>query len=303
VPYDTTADFVAETLGERDASPREQIQAIVETLGETDTLALLARTERIENGGGMVLPDGTRRRTRGGVFFQLARKALTPEQREAIFPRSVEPESPLRERTVAMTPLIAEATKGQKLVRYRPRAPTVATVPAERPVPGVQPEASSLEKLIPPMRHNQPKASSKMSARPTEPAWVQQLDRNIRSIATDFARDLATDLDTALRASVHDSIRAYFDGAATTERRARPTGKRSVPGEDLRADAHALMERVFAIVKEAPGLRAVDIAERLGTTPSAIAKSLVMLIATGRIEKRGQTRGTRYYRAGRAPAD
>jgi hypothetical protein len=42
-----------------------------------------------ERNGGMMLPDQSRRRTPGGVFFALARKKLSPEDREAIFPKTV----------------------------------------------------------------------------------------------------------------------------------------------------------------------------------------------------------------------
>jgi hypothetical protein len=80
-----TAQQIAEALGESDENPRTQIAAIVKTLGAEGALALLAQTQKVEEAGGLLVPDGTRRRTPGGVFFLLAREKLTPADRAAIF--------------------------------------------------------------------------------------------------------------------------------------------------------------------------------------------------------------------------
>ena len=80
-----TAQQIAEALGESDDNPRTQIAAIVKLLGAEGALALLAQTQKVEEAGGLLVPDGTRRRTPGGVFFLLAREKLTPADRAAIF--------------------------------------------------------------------------------------------------------------------------------------------------------------------------------------------------------------------------
>ncbi len=76
---------IAEVLGESDPIPVSQIAAVVEALGEVEALGILAQTERVESTGGMMVPDGSRKRTRGGIFFALARATLTPAQRRKIF--------------------------------------------------------------------------------------------------------------------------------------------------------------------------------------------------------------------------
>jgi len=55
---------------------------------------LIAETERIEAEGGMLLSDGSRRRTPGGVFLFLAKKRLSREVRVRIFPPKPQTKTP-----------------------------------------------------------------------------------------------------------------------------------------------------------------------------------------------------------------
>jgi phosphorylated adapter RNA export protein len=76
---------VMAALGETAGQAEAQIRRMVRTVGRERTLAFLAQTEEVEANGGMLLPDGSRRRTKGGVFFRLARDQVTPAQRTQIF--------------------------------------------------------------------------------------------------------------------------------------------------------------------------------------------------------------------------
>src|SRR5436305_2820998 len=67
-----TAMFIADALGETEEGPREQLVHVVWALGRTQARALLERTLEIEAGEGLLVPDGSRRRTPGGVYFYLA---------------------------------------------------------------------------------------------------------------------------------------------------------------------------------------------------------------------------------------
>jgi hypothetical protein len=86
-----TIQTIITALNETDERPREQIAAIVRALGEERALAVLVEANEVERTGGMMLPDGSRRRTPGGVFFAIARRRLSPEDRDAIFPKSPSP--------------------------------------------------------------------------------------------------------------------------------------------------------------------------------------------------------------------
>jgi hypothetical protein len=67
-----TARLIADRLGETGEAARQEAVQIVWALGRTQARALLERTLQIEEHGGMMLPDGSRRRSVGGVFFHLA---------------------------------------------------------------------------------------------------------------------------------------------------------------------------------------------------------------------------------------
>lgn len=64
--------MIADTLGETETGPRKTIMYIVRSLGRTQAKALHQKTLDIEANGGLMLPDNSRRRTPGGVFFYLA---------------------------------------------------------------------------------------------------------------------------------------------------------------------------------------------------------------------------------------
>jgi len=79
---------IAAALGETERGPLGQVGRVVGRLGADRARAFLTRTGEIEAAGGLLLPDGSRRRTPGGVFFHLVRAddALTREDRVSIFP-------------------------------------------------------------------------------------------------------------------------------------------------------------------------------------------------------------------------
>ena len=77
---DKIADEIAAQLGETEPSPRKQLKRAVRILGPAQVQALLDRTLDIERSGGLMLPDGSRRRTPGGVFFYLIRTTVTPKE-------------------------------------------------------------------------------------------------------------------------------------------------------------------------------------------------------------------------------
>jgi len=72
--------MIAEQLGETGEVQKQQLVMIVRALGRTQARTLLDETLQIESQGGMMLPDQSRRRTPGGVYFQLAYTKGQPKE-------------------------------------------------------------------------------------------------------------------------------------------------------------------------------------------------------------------------------
>lgn len=88
--FDSLVHLIATELKENNPKAREQIRKIIEVAGIDFAQSLLRETVEIESSDGILLPDGTRRRTMGGVFLFLAKQKLTPEQNAVIFTGMVE---------------------------------------------------------------------------------------------------------------------------------------------------------------------------------------------------------------------
>jgi hypothetical protein len=83
---DQTVEEIAAILGEVKRVPLGQIKQIVEILGLEKTRELVAQTEAIQTEGGLKTADGSRARSKGGVFFYLVRGILTPPDRRRVWP-------------------------------------------------------------------------------------------------------------------------------------------------------------------------------------------------------------------------
>jgi len=75
----------AAALGETEPDPMGQIARAVDRLGPDRARAFLARVQEIEAGGGQMLPDGSRRRTPGGLFFLLLRQSADVSRRDKVY--------------------------------------------------------------------------------------------------------------------------------------------------------------------------------------------------------------------------
>jgi len=73
---------IAQALGEQRA---DLVNAVVVTLGAERARLFLQQALSLETAGGMPTKNDARRRTPGGVFFQLIKDQVTPEERKTIF--------------------------------------------------------------------------------------------------------------------------------------------------------------------------------------------------------------------------
>jgi len=76
---------IAAALGETAPDPMGQIARAVDRLGPAQARAFLAQVQEIEAGGGRILPDGSRRRTPGGLFFLLLRQSTDLSRRDKVY--------------------------------------------------------------------------------------------------------------------------------------------------------------------------------------------------------------------------
>jgi hypothetical protein len=84
-PGSPVVQQIATALGETEPMARGQIKRIVQTIGEERALVILQQALDIEQKGGLMLPDGSRRRTPGGVFFRLVKEQMSPEERRQVW--------------------------------------------------------------------------------------------------------------------------------------------------------------------------------------------------------------------------
>lgn len=77
---------IAEQVGETDGKPISQIELLIEKCGLEFVQKIAEETNKIEEGGGMKTHDRKRRRTKGGVFFFLAKGRMEASIRQEIFP-------------------------------------------------------------------------------------------------------------------------------------------------------------------------------------------------------------------------
>jgi cold shock CspA family protein len=110
---------IANRLRERNPDAIIQISRLYQHFGSDIIGEIVAETERIEDEGGILLPDGSRRRTPGGVFFLQARKRLTPDEWAHIFSQKS-----WKERRKQNKPMPESAAPIQK---PSPSAPVIVT--------------------------------------------------------------------------------------------------------------------------------------------------------------------------------
>ncbi len=85
-PVDEQAvQSIAQALGETDRAVIAQLRRAMRVLGVDTIQALVAETQQIEAAGGMLTKDGSRRRTMGGVFFQLVLQRVSSRDRWFVF--------------------------------------------------------------------------------------------------------------------------------------------------------------------------------------------------------------------------
>jgi hypothetical protein len=132
------AEQIADALKEEEGQAREKIAAIVERCGLDFAQDIFEQTLAVEEQGGLMVRDGSRRRTVGGVFFYLVKDRLKREKRysdlDDLFPRD--------ERSPA-GPVSPHAPPIPQRVRPRPRPVREAGAMPDNTSPARKPSGTS----------------------------------------------------------------------------------------------------------------------------------------------------------------
>jgi hypothetical protein len=87
----TTIDQICLRLREKNWTA---VKRVVRAIGAEQALALLEQALKLEANGGILTHDGQRRRTPGGVFFQLARAVVPKNLYRQVFPKEAAATAP-----------------------------------------------------------------------------------------------------------------------------------------------------------------------------------------------------------------
>lgn len=128
---------IAVQLHEKFKWPRMMIQQTVGLCGVRFAQEMARRAQAIEDAGGMLVPDGSRRRTVGGIFFALTRQYVTPEIGRAIFYGT---RQAVKELKASARKAAAEAAQAQPATPVENAAPAAEPVPAPKPPAPPKPE-------------------------------------------------------------------------------------------------------------------------------------------------------------------
>lgn len=86
-----TAEAICADLGEMEMIPARQIHMMVRLCGPAFAQAIVEEAKVLDAGEGMMTADGARRRSVGGVFFQLATGRMAPPVWQIVISRKGKP--------------------------------------------------------------------------------------------------------------------------------------------------------------------------------------------------------------------
>ena len=132
-------DQIAAALGEKNPRAIWQINHYAKLKSIEAAQALLQRTLDLEAQGGMLVPNGNRRRTPGGVYFALARETLTADEQLIVFP----PPAPKKPKAD-----VAPSASAEPPTPPAADTPPALAVPPPAPAPSAEIEIAPLARQM-----------------------------------------------------------------------------------------------------------------------------------------------------------
>ncbi|NLE53076.1 MAG: hypothetical protein GX613_16885 [Chloroflexi bacterium] len=147
-----SAKHISLRLKERRLEALTKVQVIVAACGPRFTVNMMKRALKVYSSGGMLLPDGSRRRTLGGIFFVLTKEYVTPDMKRYIFHQTKRIEK-------AQIRAAKQGLDPQSIIPIASAAP-----PETLPVAETAPESVAERPALP------PKPAPKTPRKPADPA-------------------------------------------------------------------------------------------------------------------------------------
>ncbi|MEI8165116.1 MAG: hypothetical protein WCG26_02020, partial [Chloroflexales bacterium] len=132
-------DQIAAALSETNPRAIWQLNNYTKHKGVEAALALLQRTLDLDAQGGMLVPNGNRRRTPGGVYFALARETLTADEQLIVFP----PPAPKKPKAD-----VAPSASAEPPTPPAADTPPALAVPPPAPAPSAEIEIAPLARQL-----------------------------------------------------------------------------------------------------------------------------------------------------------
>jgi len=121
----STGRFIKEVCQKLNEPKQHLMRKVMEQVGKIFIMELVDQVERVEEEGGQFVADGTRRRTKGGVFLNLLKAQVTKEQWDTIF----EDEKEAQKRRKAMKRRLRYAGEAGSQAEKDGAAPSAANFP------------------------------------------------------------------------------------------------------------------------------------------------------------------------------
>lgn len=163
---------VVDELDEQEPLPQLMIRNLISLIGVDGVEEFMERTREIEATGGMLVASGSRRRTKGGVFFKIAKDSVPPDVRFYAF---VQPNQSFKQRAAYTAELEERADSGDQNAavklearRVKEEAIIKSQLQPEREKPKPAPQRPSKQKSRPQKGAKDFKGKSKREPEITE---------------------------------------------------------------------------------------------------------------------------------------
>ncbi len=196
-----TAAMLAEALQE----PEKTLLArVLRQLGQERCAAILADTLAVESNGGMLIKSGARRRTPGGVFFELTKERCSSKERHFIFAVLAGKRPPAGEKRTSPAPALEHIVL--ELAQWEGLKPMPVTATLKLVLRDL-PETRERDGMVYMALHNEPRGLPKGISLDSGPLYLTAPMKQWKTACTTAAEIRASGTPALLIVEAHVSTR------------------------------------------------------------------------------------------------